>query len=273
MREPVRPICRSASPRSVVSATGTTGRISAHANGVDEFSKCTRSDWRRIATLGTCSEPRPHPKPGLQDQQDQQQVANRLAHQRGLSPNPLTDRPIGRGQSTGEGSRASEEESGESTGFDDDDESEDDEEEESEEDRAFIYDDELEEDLTFYRGVDLERGLEPLPLTAKRRDPTPPAAPHKSGWQKKAQRLLTELPRHVTQLVVVGFNSGKYDLNMLKEILIPYLVYRSGIDLTIKRNQAYLALRTSRLKFVDISNFLEALDKMSQFWRRTASTC
>ena len=118
----------------------------------------------------------------------QQQVANRLAHQRGLSPNPLTDRPIGRGQSTGEGSRASEEESGESTGFDDDDddddESEDDEEEESEEDRAFIYDDELEEDLTFYRRVDLERGLEPLPLTAKRRDPTPPAAPHKSGWTK-----------------------------------------------------------------------------------------
>ena len=45
---------------------------------------------------------------------------------------------------------------------------------------------------------------------------------------------------------------------MLKDILIPYLVHRSGIDLTTKRNRVYLALRRSRLKFVDISSFLAA---------------
>ena len=58
--------------------------------------------------------------------------------------------------------------------------------------------------------------------------------------------------------MVVTFNSGKYDLDVLKDILISYLVHRSGIDLTIKCNHAYVALRTSRLKFVDISNFLAA---------------
>ena len=132
-----------------------------------------------------------------------------------------------------------EEESGESTGFEEEDE-------ETEEDQAFIDDDELEDEgLSFYRRVDLEQALDLAPLTAVRCDPTPPTAPP-NGWRKKTQRLLTEFGRHVTQLVVVGFTSGKYDLNVLEDILIPQLVHRSGIDLTIKRNYAYLALRTSR---------------------------
>ena len=64
--------------------------------------------------------------------------------------------------------------------------------------------------------------------------------------------------RHLTELVVVGFNSGKYDLNVLKDIPIPYLVHRSGIEMVIKCHHAYLALRTGGLKFVDISNFVAA---------------
>ena len=56
--------------------------------------------------------------------------------------------------------------------------------------------------------------------------------------------MLSDLHRHLAELVVVGFNSGKYDLNMLKDILIPHLLHRLGIDLAIKRHHAYLALRT-----------------------------
>ena len=63
---------------------------------------------------------------------------------------------------------------------------------------------------------------------------------------------------HVTELVVVGLNSVKYDLNVLKDILIPYLINRSGIDLAIKGNHAYLALSTTSLTFVDISKFVTA---------------
>ena len=64
--------------------------------------------------------------------------------------------------------------------------------------------------------------------------------------------------RHLTELVVVGFDSGKYDLNVLKDILVPHLVHRSGIDPVIKHHHAYLALRTSGLKFLNISNFVAA---------------
>ena len=69
---------------------------------------------------------------------------------------------------------------------------------------------------------------------------------------------MTDLHRHLAELVVAGFNWGKYDVNVLKDILNPHLVHRSGIDLTIKRHHTYLALRTSALKFVDISNFVAA---------------
>ena len=75
---------------------------------------------------------------------------------------------------------------------------------------------------------------------------------------KKRERLLTDLHRHFAELVVVGLNSGKYDPNVLKDIVIPHLVQRLGIDLAIKRHHAYLALNTGALKFVDISNFVAA---------------
>lgn len=63
---------------------------------------------------------------------------------------------------------------------------------------------------------------------------------------------------HLTELVVVGFNLGKYDLNVLKDILIPYLVHPLGIDLAIERHHTYLALRSGILKFADFSNFVAA---------------
>ena len=69
---------------------------------------------------------------------------------------------------------------------------------------------------------------------------------------------MTDLHRHLTELIVVGFNSNKYDLSVLKDILIPYLVHPSFIDLVIKRHHAYLALRTGSLKLVNISNFVVA---------------
>ena len=73
---------------------------------------------------------------------------------------------------------------------------------------------------------------------------------------RKTKRLLSDLRRHVTELVVVGFNSGKYDLNVLNDILISYLFNHSGIDLAIKHNHVDLALKATSLKFVDISIFV-----------------
>ena len=73
-----------------------------------------------------------------------------------------------------------------------------------------------------------------------------------------AQKLLDELDEQLRELTVIGFHSGTYDLNVLKKFLIPYLVRHGGVKFCVKRGQSYLALRTEKLKFLDISNFLAA---------------
>ena len=116
-------------------------------------------------------------------------------------------------------------------------------------------DDDLEEedDLSFYRRVNLQ-------LPERRRLTLVVAHTQATNRLLKRRKwlLLTDLHRHLTELVVVGINLGKYDLSVLKDILIPYLVNRSGVNLVIKRHHTYLALRTVALKFVDISNFVAA---------------
>ena len=73
-----------------------------------------------------------------------------------------------------------------------------------------------------------------------------------------AQKLIDELDEQLRELTVIGFHSGTYDLNVLKRFLIPYMVKNGGVKFCVKRNQSYLALRTEKLKFLDISNFLAA---------------
>lgn len=74
----------------------------------------------------------------------------------------------------------------------------------------------------------------------------------------KGKKLISELKHHVSELMIIGFNSTTYDLNVLKDILTPHLVNHSRIDLTIKQNHAYLAVKSGSLKFIDITNFLVA---------------
>ena len=123
-------------------------------------------------------------------------------------------------------------------------------------DREFIDDDIEEEGASFYRRVDRERQREPVPTSAHRSTSSPKKRP--SRVQTKAERLIQELDEQLRELVVIGFHSGQYDLNVLKRFLIPYLVRNGGVQFTIKRNQTYLSLKSSKLTFLDISNFLAA---------------
>ena len=137
-----------------------------------------------------------------------------------------------------------EEEMGESTGYDDD--------TEEEEDEDFIDDEEKEEeeDLSWYRRIDKERedDDQEMPKVEEKEPPT--------TSRRKIHLLLSQLEEYISELIVVGFNSGKYDLNVLKDILIPHLVHTKGIRFTAKRGHAYLVLKTGSLKFLDIANFL-----------------
>ena len=80
------------------------------------------------------------------------------------------------------------------------------------------------------------------------------------------------------QLPVIGFNSGKYDLNAIKQFLIPYFLSTAsktgeqeeqeeqddkeeenegiGSFFVIKRNNTFMCLSTEQLKFLDMTNYI-----------------
>ena len=74
--------------------------------------------------------------------------------------------------------------------------------------------------------------------------------------------LEKQLQAWLHQLPVVGFNSGKYDLNVVKKFFIPYLMKPSEDDeidetrFVIKRQNTFMCFSTNKLKFVDICNYL-----------------
>ena len=70
----------------------------------------------------------------------------------------------------------------------------------------------------------------------------------------KKETILNEFNCYCKELVVLGFNSTSYDLNLIKPILIQILL--KDIQFVIKRTNSYLCWKTSKLRFLDIKNFL-----------------
>ena len=93
------------------------------------------------------------------------------------------------------------------------------------------------------------------------------------------KKLMGQLYGWMHQLPVIGFNSGKYDLNVIKQFLIPYFLSTTtsktgeqeqeqeqddkeeeenegnGSFFVIKRNNTFMCLSTDQLKFLDIINY------------------
>ena len=59
----------------------------------------------------------------------------------------------------------------------------------------------------------------------------------------------------VNQVPVFGFNSGRYDINMIKEYFAKNLAIISDVNVAKKEN-SYMFLSTSNFKFLDIKNYL-----------------
>ena len=93
--------------------------------------------------------------------------------------------------------------------------------------------------------------------------------------------LMGHLYGWMHQLPVIGFNSGKCDLNAIKQFLIPYFLSASkteekeeeeekeqedkekeeendgiGSFFVIKRNNTFMCLSTDQLKFLDMTNYI-----------------
>ena len=72
--------------------------------------------------------------------------------------------------------------------------------------------------------------------------------------------LEKQLQTWLHQLPVLGFNSGKYDLNTIKRFFVPLLIRNSDDEqascFVIKHHNSFMCLSTEKLKILDLLNFL-----------------
>ena len=67
------------------------------------------------------------------------------------------------------------------------------------------------------------------------------------------EHLLEAFQSYLKELPVVGFNSGRYDLCLIKE---PFLtLFHPNIEFTVKKNNNYICIMSSNLKFFDMVNY------------------
>ena len=65
----------------------------------------------------------------------------------------------------------------------------------------------------------------------------------------------------VNQVPLIGFNSGKNDLNMVKAYFVKKINYNKEDEwdedvFTAKKENAYMFLTTSKFKFLDVKNYI-----------------
>ena len=71
------------------------------------------------------------------------------------------------------------------------------------------------------------------------------------------EKLQEELEHYLEELPVIGFNSSRYDINVIKKHLYNTLKQAGDpVEMVIKRGGSYMSLQTKKLKFLDISNYL-----------------
>ena len=71
---------------------------------------------------------------------------------------------------------------------------------------------------------------------------------------------------YCNQIPVLGFNSAKYDINLIRGKLIKYLnLAHDKKAYTIKKNNTYLSINNDKFKFLDITQYLPAGTSYSQF--------
>ena len=77
--------------------------------------------------------------------------------------------------------------------------------------------------------------------------------------QKKIHPLLCLKMKYdtwMTEIPVIGFNSGNYDINLIKPYLIKVLLTSDPIEFIVKKSNAFICLKTKRLRFLDIRNYI-----------------
>ena len=78
--------------------------------------------------------------------------------------------------------------------------------------------------------------------------------------------LQQHFEQYVNTLPVFGFNSGKYDLILIKSYLLPYLIHERDIQPTvIKKANHFVSLKFGDVQILDILNFLGGATSLDFF--------
>ena len=90
---------------------------------------------------------------------------------------------------------------------------------------------------------------------------------HSLQIQKKQLIDLQEhLERFCNVLPIFGFNSAKYDLNIVKSLLLPFLVNERNIEPSvIKKANQFISFKFSDIQLLDVLNFLGGVTSLDSF--------
>ena len=82
--------------------------------------------------------------------------------------------------------------------------------------------------------------------------------------------LMQHLERYTNTLAVFGFNSGRYDKNLIKSYLIPYLINGKEIEPSvIKKANDNVSFKIEDVQLLDIMKFLGGATTLDSFSKLT----
>ena len=88
---------------------------------------------------------------------------------------------------------------------------------------------------------------------AHRKRPSDPSA---DELIKKLSQLKEEFESYCKQMICIGFNSSKYDMNLVKSHQVKHLNMEKDNVFTVKRKNQFACLANSTLKFLGITSYL-----------------
>ena len=85
--------------------------------------------------------------------------------------------------------------------------------------------------------------------------------PYPSDFQMLPVEVKKQWKQWVNQVPVIGFNSGKYDLNVMKKYFVKNMAYNKEGEcneevFVAKNKNEYMFLITSKFKFLDVKNYV-----------------
>ena len=82
--------------------------------------------------------------------------------------------------------------------------------------------------------------------------------------RKARKKIALKFESYCHQIPVLGFNSSKYDLPLIREKIAKIFNLNQG-SYVIKRNNTYITIAEEKLKLLDVTNYLSAGSSYSQF--------